>query len=115
MKRKNDAHSDDKQDDKDWKEDDDDSHDEDGCGDERGRVETPLTVDVLSLSLVHLPSAVVTASTHTETQAYDGGEDHEHDTDGRTYEETGLVVDPLQEERIHTITIRPHIVILGIL
>lgn len=108
MKGKNNPHSDDKQDDKDWKEDGDDSHDEDGGGDERGSVETPLTVDVLSLSLVHLPSAVLTASTHAETHAYDGGEHHEHDTDGRTYEETGLVVDPLQEDRIHTIIIHSH-------
>lgn len=77
-----------------------DSHNEDGGGDERGGEETSLAVDVLSLSLVHLPSAVVTAPAQTETQADDGGEDQEDDADGRTYEESGLVVDPLQEEEI---------------
>lgn len=72
-----------------------DSRDEDGGGDERGGVETSLTVGVLPLSLVHLPSAVLAAPTHAETRAYDGDEDHEDDTDGCTYEESGLVVDPL--------------------
>lgn len=93
------------------KADGENSHDEDGGGDERGGVETSLTVGVLSLSLVHFPSAVLTASTHTETHAYDGREHHEQDPDGRTYEESGLVVDPLQEDGIHAIIILPHIVI----
>lgn len=82
-----------------------DSHDEDGGGDERGGVETSLTVGVLPLPLVHLPSTVLTAATHTETCANDGSEDHEHNADGPTYEETSLVVDPLQGHRIHPITI----------
>ena len=73
-----------------------DSHDEDGGCDEWGGVEASLAVGVLSLSLVHLPSAVLTTSTHTEEHAYDGGEHHDHNTDGRTYEESGLVVDPLK-------------------
>ena len=60
---------------------------------------------------MHLPAAVLTASTHTETHPYDGDEDHERDTDGRTCEESDLVVDPLQEERIHTIGIPSHVVI----
>lgn len=54
---------------------------------------------------MHLPSAVFTASTHTETHAYDGGEHHKQDPNGRTDEESGLVVDPLQGKRIHPIII----------
>lgn len=82
-----------------------DSHDEDGGGDERGGIETSLTVGVLPLSLVHLPSAVLTTSTHTETCAYDGGEDHKQDADGRTDEEASLIVNPLQGEKIYLIII----------
>lgn len=57
---------------------------------------------------MHLPSAVLTASAHTETHAYDGGEHHKQDTDGPTYEESCFVVDPLREDRIQTIIILPH-------
>lgn len=77
------------------------SRDKDGSDDERGGIETSLAVSVLSLSLVHLPSTVVTASTHTETHADDGREDHKHDTDARTYEKSCLIADPLQKKGIH--------------
>lgn len=80
-------------------EDEDNSHDEDGGGDERRRVETPLAVGVLPLPLVHLPSAVLTASAHTEAHADDGCEDHKQDADGGTYEEPGLVVGPLRGDK----------------
>lgn len=85
--------------------DSDDSHDKDGGGDERGSVETSLTVNVLPLSLVHLPSTVFTAPTYAEAHANDGGKDHEYDTDGCTYKESCLVVDPLQEDSIYSINI----------
>lgn len=80
-------------------EDEDHSHDEDGGGNERGRVEAPLAVGVLPLPLVHLPSAVLTASAHTEAHADDGREDHEQDADGGAHEEPGLVVGPLRQDK----------------
>lgn len=50
---------------------------------------------------MHLPSTVVTASTHTEAHADEGHEDHKHDADARTYEKPRLVADPLQKNGIH--------------
>lgn len=85
------------------KEDHDNSHDEDGSGDEWGSVETSLTVSVLSLSLVHLPSTVLTASTHTEAHANDGCEDHKQDADCPTYEKSRLVVRPLPGDKSRTV------------
>lgn len=81
----------------------DDLHDEDGGSDERGRVETPLTVGVLPLPLVHLTPTVLTTSTHAEKCAYQGGEDHHQKANGGTYEESSLIVDPLEEERKHRV------------
>lgn len=95
-----------------WLNEHDNSHDEDGSADERGGVETSLTVSVLSLSLVHLSSAVLAASAHAETHADDGRENHERDTDGRTYEKSRLVVDPLRSDKVRTIIISPHILFL---
>lgn len=77
----------------------DDSHDEDGRGDERGGVESPLTVEVFPLPLVHLPPTVLAAAAHAEAHSNDGGEDHEGDAQGGAYEESCFVVDPLQERR----------------
>lgn len=81
--------------------DDGDSRDEDGGADERCCIETSLAVGVLPLSLVHLPSTVLTAPTHTEAHADDGCEDHKDDSDGGTDEKSSLVVDPLRDESGH--------------
>lgn len=66
------------------KEEDDNSHDEDGGGDKRGGEETSVAVCVFPLPLMHLTSAVITASTHAETRGYDGSQDHKHDANART-------------------------------
>lgn len=81
----------------------DDSHDEDGCSNQRGGIETSVTVCVFPLSLMHLPSTVITASTHAEAHSYDGDKDHKHDAEGCTYEKSRLVLDPLREESIHPV------------
>lgn len=79
----------------------DDSHNEDGGADERGGVETSVAVSVFPLSLMHLPSAVIAASAHAEAHGYDGSEDHKQDAKACTYEESRLVLDPLQGESSH--------------
>lgn len=69
----------------------DDSHDEDGCSNQRGGIETSVTVCMFPPSLMHLPSTVITASTHAEAHSYDGDKDHKHDAEGCTYEKSGLL------------------------
>lgn len=59
-----------------------------------------MTVRVLPLPLMHLTAAVVAASTHAEAGGDDGREDHEHDSKDAADQESRLIVDPLQRDKM---------------